>query len=277
MTGRVLDKMLIVDTFYHICEKILEYILKLLQGTLRITLVSVIVGATMANDREQYPKALRKWDGLLADEALSVPSEYGSLAIMLAYDHKRDENPLTTDTFAHFASEAYALADDAQLRGKTVKVAINAQREDFRQVLQDPSISDIIVIGNGCLSAVNVPAPEKRIGWQHVGHMTDHLKTGLFVQRVCGILPRVLNVPMGLMAVSSHTQVHAPVNRSIEPTSIHHNSNRLIKPVADEHRLSYEAIMNLFPQSGLPLRDKLPLKARHLGRRVMKLEFRRFE
>jgi hypothetical protein len=231
----------------------------------------------MANDREQYPKALQKWDQLHIDGAFSMPAELGSLAIMLAYDHKRDENPLHTDTFVDFESEAYALADEAQLRSKKADVAINATRADFREAMQNPSVTDIIVIGNGCLSAVNVPAPEKRVGWQHVGHMADHLKTGLFVQRFCGILPRRLNVPMGLMAVSSHSQVYAPVNRSIEPKSIHHPRNRLIQPVTAEKRLTYEAILADFPQSRLPLRDSIPLKARHLGRRVIKLEFRRFE
>lgn len=223
-------------------------------------------------DRSKFTEALNKWDTLSGTGSLSVPAECGSLAVLLAYDHGRDLLPETIDTFPVYLAEANAIADKALAHGKKVELVINSRRADFRLIMRDPSISDVTVIGNGCLSAVTLGSPEGRIDWKNISRMTDHLKTGTFTQRFCGSTPRFLNVPLGLMAVSSHRHVHAPLWKYFRPKDIVSAENNHIKSLLDTDRADYETIMSRFPQrrhvavSDVPRR--LGDKLRALGRSI---------
>jgi hypothetical protein len=201
----------------------------------------------MATDSERFDKALGKWDSLQRDECFSVPPQDGTLAVVLAYDHKRDKNPKTIDSYVDFEVEALKIAGNARLSGKSVELVLNATRSDFRSIIQDEKISDVTVIGNGCLSSVAVPDEKQRVDWLHISRMSTHLKTGSFTQRFCGQQSRQLNVPLGLFAVDDHRKVNAPVGRFIRPTGLKHRHNRHIQPITQSSRLSLDDIKEQFP------------------------------
>jgi hypothetical protein len=199
-------------------------------------------------DHSKFTQALGRWDRLSADSHFSVPSECGTFAVILAYDHSRDVEHETIDTFPTYVAEANAIADRALAAGKKVELVINATRADFRAVLREPTISDVTVLGNGCLSAVELPNPDTRVDWKNVSRMADHLKTGVFTQRFCGTTPRLLNVPLGLMAVSSHQNVHAPLWKYFRPRHIDSSENRYIRPLLTRDRADIDTIIASFPQ-----------------------------
>lgn len=215
----------------------------------------------MASDREKYDKALSRWDELAIAGDFSVPAASGKLAVILAYDHARDQVPGLLDPYDTFRSEALALADQATRQGKAVELVEDARRADFRSIMRDPSISDVTVIGNGCLSSVALTGNERRVDWANLARMSDHLKTGRFIQRFCGSTPRQLNVPLGLMAMASHNQVIAPVNKYVRPKSVAPRHNRQLKPVTDQDRLTYDDIKRQLPKTEPAIDQKAKMLA----------------
>lgn len=209
----------------------------------------------MATDSERFEKALGKWDQLHEAGHYSAPTELGSLAILLPYDHNR-ETGFVVDSFPTFSAEAYSIADHAKTIGKVAEVAINATKADFRSVMHDPTVSDVVVVGNGCLSSVAVAGRDKRIDWLHISRMSDHLKTGVFVQRFCGFTPRQLNAPLGMFAVDDHRSVLAPVNRFIRPRSLQHRHNRYIAPVFSAARADRQTIAEVLPERKVTKRQR---------------------
>jgi hypothetical protein len=208
-------------------------------------------------DSERYEHALKKWDTLQESDCFSVPQEVGTCAVLLAYNHSRDADPGVRDRFPMFVKDALAISDQLHAQGKNVELSLDTSRDDFDAVIKDETISDIVVIGNGVLSRVFLPAPEKRVGWGHIARMTDHLKTGTFTQRFCGGTPDYLNVPMGIMAVSKHSNVHAPVRQYFTPRSSSSPHNQRIQPVTNMERMSLTDIKESFPERrGLTLEQK---------------------
>lgn len=199
-------------------------------------------------DSERYEQALEKWDSLHAAGDFSVPQEIGSCAVLLAYNHSRDTDPGVRDRFPVFVNDALSVCDRLSAQGKNVELSLDTSRDDFRAVMKDENISDVIVIGNGVLGRVFLSAPEKRVSWGHISRMTDHLKTGLFVQRFCGGTPDALNVPLGIMAVDNHANVHAPVRKYFTPRSSKSRHNHRIRLVTELERMSLTDIKETFPQ-----------------------------
>jgi hypothetical protein len=199
-------------------------------------------------DSERFERALEKWDDLQEAGHFSVPQEIGRCAVLVAYNYHRDLDPGVRDPFPIYVKDALNVCDNLAEQGKDVELSIDTSHDDFRAVMRDEKFSDVVVIGNGVLSRVFLTAAEKRIGWGHVSHMTNHLKTGRFVQRFCGRTPDKLNVPMGLMAVSSHANVHAPVWDYFAPTSTDSTHEKRIRPVTTKSRMSLADIKESFPQ-----------------------------
>lgn len=164
------------------------------------------------------------------------------------YNYARDLDPGVRDRFPVFAKDALNICDKLHEQGKKVSLSLDTTRSDFAAAIKDETISDIVVIGNGTLGRVFIPAPDKRIGWGHVGRMTEHLKTGRFIQRLCGGTPDALNVPLGILAARSHSSVLAPIQKYFTPNSADHRHNKLIVPVTDKERMSLADIKESFPR-----------------------------
>ena len=204
----------------------------------------------MAKNRTTYEQSLDIWQERVDDGCVSIAPELGAVAILLPYvggaEYQREE----VEQLPSLKTEAYALADRLYARGRETVIAINAEPEDFKRVLTDPSISDVTVIGHGCLASVEVVSPEtkNRLDWYDLAHMADHLKSGSFAQRVCGILPRKLNVPIGLMVVSDHRSVQAIVGRRVGLAEISQLAGDVLPSVTNLARMSYDDVKAAFPQ-----------------------------
>jgi hypothetical protein len=199
----------------------------------------------MASNRQQFKRAVNKWEALANDGYYSVPLEIGRTAIISS--PFTDEEPGTVAGIAELAAfrrEAIDLADQVRLSGGEPEVAIDATRHDITRLIQDPNIVSIYAIGNGSLSALLLDVNE-RYDWSDLSKATNHVKRGIFVQRQCGGLTRSLNVPLGLFAVDDPRNVFAAVAVEFYPQSLEDTENEKIMPVFNFRSLSYQIIKQL--------------------------------
>lgn len=213
----------------------------------------------MATNERMYQAALTEWDALNAAGSLSVPATDGITALLLPFNHTyRDSENLEGQNFSDLCDATYRLADQAMAQGRDIELAINATAVDFDRVLTDHTISDVIVIGHGCLASIEMTSVHDtdRIDWRDVAYYANHLKTGKFVQLTCGTLPRKLNVPFGLFAVSAHHNVLAAVGERIVPAYFWRVDSP-IAPVTSKSRLDLESVKELFPQRKLTITQEV--------------------
>ena len=175
----------------------------------------------MASDKQQLQRATRRHKTLLRSETLSRPQTEACVGILCSYDATRRE-------VKAFRSEALSLADRYLTTGSyAVEVALNATSSDTVSMIQSPHITDIVVIGHGSLTDVDFP--EGSMDWWDASIQTTHLKTGQFVQRICGHFSRRLNVPLGTFVVADQRQVIAPVKEYFQPKGLLHIDNELLQ------------------------------------------------
>lgn len=199
----------------------------------------------MPGDRKLFNRAKKKWELLGKEGHFSVPVELGKTAIISSFftDEPPDTETGITE-LAAFRSEARELASRIHLAGGKPEVAIDANRNDITQMIQDPSIANIYIIGNGSLS--NLLLDEKDYyDWLNVSQVTTHLKQGKFIQRQCGGLTRLLNVPLGLFAISDPRNVHAALDRDFYPLSLDDPVNDKIQPIFESALLDYSTIKGI--------------------------------
>lgn len=205
------------------------------------------------SDKQQYERALTRWDELHESGAYSVPPSLGRLAIVCSYNtwEPSPDDPhasyVSPEDPANFRIEALALADGFRDEGRSVEVVLDAEATDIKAILKEPSFSDVIVIAHGQLSSIMIDNMEDssmlyQYDWRSVSKDADHLKLGYFVQRSCARLRRRLSVPLGLFAASEHRNVLAPVGHYFAPTNLQHPHNDLIRPVTEASRLDYESV-----------------------------------
>jgi hypothetical protein len=174
----------------------------------------------MASDHQQYDRMTAHYDMLRADNALSVAPDVGRLAIVTMYpediEARRPE-----DSFRAIDSEARRLQNMQEAAGKATIYAPRASVGNFREILDDRTISDITLIGLGQLSKVQLapwcreaddptrPSEPQPVLSYFDAISTDgrhptitHLKQGSFHQRTSGQMPAPINIPFawGFMA-----------------------------------------------------------------------------
>lgn len=183
----------------------------------------------MASDRDRFQLAIEGWNELKRDECLSVDNTIGKLAIFCAPTvlditeyTKEDEIKKTREKDEKdnqiMVAEAHAIADEDLYKGGVAEVILNPTDTDFADVLTDPSFCDIITIGHGSMSSLwYYDGEEYLTDWFEFSSMADHLKTGEFIQRQCGIFRGGLSVPLGMFVVSDFESVVAAFGQSFEP------------------------------------------------------------
>ncbi|MEK7599882.1 MAG: hypothetical protein AAB462_02515 [Patescibacteria group bacterium] len=199
----------------------------------------------MASEHQMFNRAQAKWSGLIEAGNLSVPVEIGRTAVISSYF--TDEEPDTVtgmSELAMFRGEALDLADRIQQSGGDPELAIDATRHDINRLIQDPEIANIYVIGNGSLSSLLLDVKDY-YDWKSVSEATTHIKQGIFVQRQCGNLSRVRNVPMGLFAITDPRNVHAALGDDFYPLNLDDVENEKIKPVFGTDQVDYDSIRRL--------------------------------
>lgn len=204
----------------------------------------------MASDKQQFQRAMEKWERLHEDGSYSVPPELGRTAILCSFydnvyegDREKAKNRARRD-IKLFRKEALKIADLTIEEGGDVEVVLNARVSDFEDILREPYVSDVIVIGHGDLSSLWISNPDNgdNYDWRYVSNDADHLKTGSFTQRHCGIFNRKLSVPLGAFAVADQRSVIAPVGHFFSPRGLGHDDNMLLTTISPLSQLNYEYI-----------------------------------
>lgn len=201
----------------------------------------------MPDDSKQFERAVGWWEEMHNSKAYSLPSEVGGLAVICSY--YTDFNNDSTDRVSKqslrdikkFRNEGLKIAELAQKQGKQAEAILNANAIDVGNVLRDPTISDVVVIGHGCLSSVYMKDPRSAdtlYDWYDVALDTDHLKTGVFTQRFCGGLRRKLPVPLGTFAMADHRNVLAPIGLYFASKGLDYYRNDHLVPVSETKGLN---------------------------------------
>lgn len=232
----------------------------------------------MAGDKKQFEQARSAWNLLLDEGQLSAPPEEGQVAIFCSYytpwvkvefvegvlERKTLEEVDASDfvqvveicnkELRIFRKEAFALASLAESIGKKAEVILNPQPEDMADVMSDPTFSDVVTVGHGTLSTFLLndnddPASALGYSW-HGAHLdADHLKTGEFIQRHCGLLARHLNVPLGMFVMADARKIYAPVGQQFTPRGLYCAENNKLGPVFTNPQPSYKTILESLPQT----------------------------
>lgn len=196
----------------------------------------------MPSNRKIFDRAHSKWQEFKAEGQFSVPAEAGKLAIVSSYF---TDEPLDTETgiteLESFRSEALEIAKRTLAAGGQFDLAIDATRDDINDLVKDPEVASMVIIGNGSLSSVLL-AEKDYYDWQNISDASTHLKLGSFVQRQCGGLTRVFNAPLGLFAVSDPRNIHAAYGVEFYPLSLDDPENDKIQPIFTDEHFDYEVI-----------------------------------
>lgn len=196
----------------------------------------------MHGNRKMFARAHEKWERLKKKESFSLPVEIGKTAIISSFftDEPPDTKTGITELEA-FRSEAHELGKRTLTAGGRPIVAIDASRDDVTDLVRDPEVANMYVIGNGSLSTLLLGVKDY-YDWQNVSDATTHLKLGTFVQRQCGGLTRIFNVPMGMFAVDDFRNVHAAFDAEFYPLSLDDPVNDKILPVFESEIVTYESV-----------------------------------
>lgn len=163
---------------------------------------------------------------LLLDEGkLSLASGAGKLVIIVSSAPAYGATHLEPrEQHKAFLEEAYNLKAERKSLHQDVKVRSRAVVLDIKFDFADPEVTDIILIGHGCISALWAEGG-KYFDWQSASKATTYLKQGNIEQRMCGNLPTEkvrldsgevieklppnYSVPLGTFAVSNLVNVLA--------------------------------------------------------------------
>jgi hypothetical protein len=196
----------------------------------------------MPGNRKLFRRAQHRWLQLAGSDQVSLPTYSGVTAIICS---SFTDEPLDTLTgkseLELFQEEAREIARRLSRVHRRARVVLDATRADITMVVQDKSVSDIYVIGNGSLSTLLL-GERVYYDWNDIAKSTTHLKLGRFVQRQCGGLTRVVNVPLGLFVVSDQRNVHAALDPAFYPRSLDDPVNGMVKPVFNSHCVDYATI-----------------------------------
>lgn len=199
----------------------------------------------MSGNRTSFNHAKRKWNNLRAEGHLSLAANVGKTAIISSFftDEPPDTETGITELEA-FRSEAYELAKRTQAAGGKPELAVDATRDDITDLIRDPEVATMYMIGNGSLSTLILDEKDY-YDWRHVSQATTHLKQGAFIQRQCGGLTRVFNAPLGLFAVNDPRNVHAAFDAEFYPLSLDDPVNEKIQPIFNTDNVDFATIKAL--------------------------------
>lgn len=235
----------------------------------------------MASDKQQVNRMENHRERLLTEGKLSVPPAVGRTAIFTVYDPAQlEERTPQADTFDAMNLEAQRIQRYLRWRGKDSVYFPSASCDDFWTALDDLRISDMVIIGLGQLSRVDIEPWARQSGsgnWQGILDFYDvisrdgrwptirHLKQGRFYQRTSGEMDKLpLNIPFAWGFMADRRKIWAPPQRSFRPSPRHMQPQAGLVNVAryfslttdDLQRISYSRAKEVFGmrESIFPLR-----------------------
>ncbi len=183
----------------------------------------------MAGDKQSFRRAMRKWEGLKASRALSVPVDAGKTAIIVTSGEGVNDADIEAEVAEKiFVDEAERLAEAIRLQGGRPEILSSSYANLIRTIC-NAEVASIYTIGHGTLSSIYT-VDEIPFDWRIAAKVSDHLKQGVFVQRQCGVADRNLNVPLGLFVTNNFNNVYAAVGVRL-PTQLEEQHEALFQPV----------------------------------------------
>lgn len=177
------------------------------------------------------------YQSLLAEKKFGVDPDVGRMSIITMFDRAalKVEHPINSAEAMN--KEARRIQRFLNWQGKPTVLTIEANAEQFWEILDDPSISDITLIGGDSLTKVR-SAPWSRASDLDKKHAMfsfydaispiggkpsiTHLKQGEFFQRTCGsmdIYP--LNIPFAWGFMADRAKIWASPQRVYYPARWH--------------------------------------------------------
>lgn len=209
----------------------------------------------MASDKRRFELACLWHEQLVQDGCVSAPATLGKVAILSWHprgDYKNDKvNKFERTDARTFRKEAFALEKLFRAVGKSAEIIFRPQYDDVAEVIKDPSFSDIVTIGNGSLSSYFLEGGTGKtieFDWFDAISVTDHLKTGGFIQRHCGRHALDLNVPIGTFVTENPAYVYAPVGNNYYGRGLRHPDNFLFQQPLVGVPLEYDVFKDKFPR-----------------------------
>lgn len=194
----------------------------------------------MASDKVQFNSALRRWDRLKTEGIFSEPDTEGRTAILFASCGLDDPD----NEAEAFEKEAADIQNEYRALGRRTLTIPDFTSSDAADIVQDPSVSTIIIIGNGTLSTIET-SNGILVDWLELSEYTTHLKLGAFIQRQCGERSRRLSLPLGTFIMSRHDSVFAAMDRYLPPV-VTSSYESYIRPIHHHQRLDYTLAEKIF-------------------------------
>lgn len=179
----------------------------------------------MGSDSSRLKSAVNNHKYLLRQGSIGAPQTEAKAGIVCSYGIAQWKERRI------FRREAYAIADSLMQQGfHGTELAIDATGTDYLAMLEDPAITDIVTIGHGSLSELNFTQRDYdyAIDWRLSARSTGYLKTGQFIQRMCGHYSRRLNIPLGTFVVQNQMNVIASDGEYFQPSGLDHPQNTLL-------------------------------------------------
>lgn len=202
----------------------------------------------MSSDRRQFAHATQKWHDLYDNNKFSVLSRDGICTIFRSNTETFSIGDDSKEFFDYSDREIVQLCEAYDYLVRDIRIIDGLTRAALMQAVQDPEVSDLVIIGHGDISAVYLDdyAEEKvhsteKIDWRDISKMSTHLKLGHYIHRCCGNYLRDLNVPFGTFMLQDHGNTIAPFNSAFEPET-YNSDESLMKLGIHQSPLSYDYI-----------------------------------
>ena len=209
-------------------------------------------------------KAAEKRLHLLDEQKFSLPSGEGKLAIIVSrVPDYRTKNVSAEQQHKAFLEEAYRLQQQRLSDHQEVMIRPIAVVGDMKFDFGDPEVTDIIMIGHGCISSMWADGG-RYFDWHDAAKATSFLKQGKIEQRMCGNLPskksktnelgilateelpHKYSVPLGTFAVRELVNVTAATGMSIPDVD---PSDELFRPIFSATHISVPEQIQVFNET----------------------------
>lgn len=234
----------------------------------------------MASNRDALTQAYAKHEALLDEGSFSNPLSERHLGVITGWGNLVRPNtnnfqPIKfwTETL-RYLKEGQLIVDRARKLGFGATILQASAAPEVVDFCNNPALTDLVFVGHGTLASFQIFS-KSRVSWQDLSEGLDHLKTGRVVQRHCGLLPLVYNIPLGTFAARDQRDVIAAPGQIFDPMTLDdRRENAKLTRVFDEAHVGMEALRTFVitpdsidagtVQPREPV-DKVPLSQRLLG------------
>jgi hypothetical protein len=200
---------------------------------------------------KEITKLAETRDRFMHEGRLSLPSGLGKLAIIVSTSPDYRNKELTpAEQKVAFLEEGERLRQSLAPNHQQVILRRRAYPEEIKMDLNDPDVTDMILIGHGSIGNLWTDGYGGSFNWQDAVRNArsllgnGHLKQGEFVQRMCGNFP-LATVPLGTVVASDLRNIKAATGQRVPDI---HPEESLFTPVYSSNENIVQQIYELNEQ-----------------------------